>query len=108
MPDYRHLTILLTLAACERSDTTTTPEPKLAAEPAPAPAPAPKAEEAPAVAPLAPEPKAAPEPKPVTVKKAKLPTPYELDRKCMSRAGCRWEKEEQPRVTKKPAVEDKP
>ena len=111
MPDYRHLTILLTLAACERADTTTTPEPKLAAEPlAPAPAPAPdlKADEAPAVAPIAPEPTPAATPEPVVVKKPTLPTTYELQRKCMSRAGCRWEREERPRVTKKPVVEEKP
>ena len=107
MPDYRNLTLLLFLAACERSDTSTTPEPKVApepapvAEPAPPPAPAPevKAEKAPAVAPVAPEP--APAPKPVVVKKPALPTAADLDHRCMSRAGCNWEKEERPRVMKK-------
>lgn len=124
MPNYRKLTLLVSLAACERSDTTTTPEPQFVDPPAPQPearlevAPAPIAD----VQPL-PEPKpekAAVAPvKPKVAKKAvaaKKPNPklaplttgpfvpseHELDRRCMSRAGCRWEREEMKlRVTKK-------
>ena len=90
MPSYRKLTMLFTLAACEHAaPATTAHEPRT-----PEPAPVVEAE----------PPK--PAPKQPAIIKPKSPTAYELDRKCMSRAGCRWEKEAPlPRVQKR---EDKP
>lgn len=97
MPRPTPLALLL-LAACEHADRPTLPPPptlepepvrvepiaEVAAEPAPPPALAPP------VAPL--------------IRPARVPTAEELDRRCMSRAGCRWEGEvTRPRVVKREA-----
>jgi hypothetical protein len=98
MPSTTHLAlVLLSLAACEHADLATQPQsPSPSLEPAPAPAPAPVAEPAPA-------PEIA-KPAPVT-NETQLFDETLVERRCMSRAGCRWEKEgyKKPRVVKKAA-----
>jgi hypothetical protein len=105
----KHVVLLLSLAACERANLATQ-EPQFAPPPpAPAPpAPAPVASEPvlleglPEVVPEAPAPAVAPAKPQLYFGKQSLDG--ELDRRCMSRAGCRWKGErEAPRVVKKPA-----
>jgi len=101
MPVLRpELALLLSLTACEHADAVRAEEP-----PPPAPAPEPTAPPAvaPAVAPVAPAPA---EPTPAPAIRTTLPRPSdaELDRRCMSRAGCHWKGENTaPRVVKKAA-----
>jgi hypothetical protein len=93
MRTYRHLTTaLFTLAACEPADTSTIPpqpvqeQAKPAEPPPPAVAPVekPVTKEAPKEAVKQP----AKQPAIIT---PKAPTAYDYNRRCMSRAGCKWD-----------------
>jgi hypothetical protein len=110
-PTACSLMLLLALVACERADLATLPEPQFERpEPEPEPAP-PSAIVEPASssepAPVEPTPAEPPAPA-IRVAPTLAPDARELDRRCMSRAGCRWEGEpKRPRIVKKqpPVVE---
>jgi hypothetical protein len=110
MTNYRPLLFLLAVAACEHADNLTTneataPSPQPTAPASVEPTPVPVAQPAPAPQP-APKPAVSAQPH-VQVKAAPHTTVKELDQRCMSRAGCRWDDAAmRPRVTKKAAASD--